>query len=75
MVRELEHPDRAASNVDAVLGAPADPVRQRIVTQLAEGHIETGCRARTSRGVGSARSDCYDPPRVDARGTSRGETR
>lgn len=44
-MRSLEHPRREDLRVDAVLAALADPVRLRIVQQLARGHHDMACIA------------------------------
>ncbi|MGP9837313.1 ArsR/SmtB family transcription factor [Arthrobacter sp. 179] len=41
--RTLEHPETGELNLDAVLAALADPIRRRIVVQLAHGHQDQAC--------------------------------
>ncbi len=41
--RSLDHPDRAAIRLEAVLHALADPVRLRVVRVLAESEAEIAC--------------------------------
>ncbi len=41
--RTLEHPDTVELNLDTVLSALADPIRRRIVVQLANGHQDQAC--------------------------------
>lgn len=43
--RTLEHPDVVELNLDAVLSALADPMRRRIVVQLAHGCEDQACIA------------------------------
>ena len=43
--RTLEHPETVELNLDAVLAALADPIRRRIVVQLARGHQDQACIA------------------------------
>lgn len=44
-MRTLDHPQRDELELDAVLGALGDPVRRRIVLQLADGHDDQACIA------------------------------
>lgn len=44
-MRTLEHPEKERFSLDAVLAALADPVRRRIVAQLAGGHDDQACIA------------------------------
>ena len=44
-MRVLEHPEQEAIGLDAVLAALADPIRRRIVCQLADGHDDQACIA------------------------------
>lgn len=44
-VRTLPHPDAQEIALDQVLSALADPIRRRIVTQLAGGHDDQACIA------------------------------
>ncbi|CAM03624.1 ArsR family transcriptional regulator [Saccharopolyspora erythraea NRRL 2338] len=43
--RRLAHPEREEIRLEAVLHALADPVRLRIVRELADGHSEMACIA------------------------------
>jgi DNA-binding transcriptional ArsR family regulator len=42
-MRTLEHPDRASISLDAVMSALADPMRRRIIRQLADGPPAQHC--------------------------------
>ncbi|WP_336715519.1 ArsR/SmtB family transcription factor [Arthrobacter sp. USHLN218] len=44
-VRTLAHPDRGELQLDTVLSAFSDPVRRRIVDQLADGPDDQACSA------------------------------
>lgn len=44
-MRTLEHPPAGDIRLDGVLAALADPVRLRIVSQLADGHDDQACIA------------------------------
>jgi DNA-binding transcriptional ArsR family regulator len=44
-MRTLIHPSSDEIQIDAVLSALADPIRRRIVTQLADGHDDQACIA------------------------------
>ncbi|MFK0003025.1 ArsR/SmtB family transcription factor [Paenarthrobacter sp. NPDC090520] len=44
-MRTLEHPSADQIRIDDVLSALADPMRRRIVTQLANGHDDQACIA------------------------------
>ncbi|WP_415857296.1 ArsR/SmtB family transcription factor [Sinomonas sp. G460-2] len=44
-MRVLEHPEQEEIELDAVLAALADPIRRRIVCQLAGGHDDQACIA------------------------------
>ena len=44
-MRTLSHPDTDELQLDTVLSALADPIRRRIVTQLAGGHDDQACIA------------------------------
>jgi DNA-binding transcriptional ArsR family regulator len=44
-VRTLEHPLREDIQLDDVLGAAADPIRRRIIGQLAHDHRAQACSA------------------------------
>lgn len=44
-MRTLEHPRREDIQLDDVLGAAADPIRRRIIGQLARGHGAQACSA------------------------------
>lgn len=44
-MRTLAHPDRGELQLDAVLSALSDPVRRRIVGQLADGPDDQACIA------------------------------
>ena len=44
-MRTLAHPDRGELRLDAVLSALSDPVRRRIVGQLADGPGDQACIA------------------------------
>ncbi|MBE3001550.1 helix-turn-helix transcriptional regulator [Nocardiopsis sp. HNM0947] len=41
--RQLEHPQAAQIRLESVLSALADPVRLRIVSDLAQGHEDMAC--------------------------------
>lgn len=43
--RSLEHPTAGQMSLDAILSALADPIRRRIVEQLASGHDDQACIA------------------------------
>ncbi|MEN0138846.1 MAG: helix-turn-helix transcriptional regulator [Rhodococcus sp. (in: high G+C Gram-positive bacteria)] len=44
-MRTLDHPDAGEIQLDALLSALADPIRRRIVCQLADGHDDQACIA------------------------------
>ena len=44
-MRTLSHPETDELQLDAVLSALGDPIRRRIVTQLAGGHDDQACIA------------------------------
>jgi len=44
-MRTLDHPTPHEIQIDAVLSALADPIRRRIVNQLADGHDDQACIA------------------------------
>ncbi|NUP75438.1 MAG: helix-turn-helix transcriptional regulator [Sinomonas sp.] len=44
-MRVLEHPEPEEIGLDGVLAALADPIRRRIVCQLADGHDDQACIA------------------------------
>jgi DNA-binding transcriptional ArsR family regulator len=44
-MRTLNHPTTLEIQIDAVLSALADPIRRRIVNQLADGHDDQACVA------------------------------
>jgi len=44
-VRTLPHPEPEDIRIDTVLAALADPIRLRIVSQLADGHDDQACIA------------------------------
>ncbi|MDI9894515.1 helix-turn-helix transcriptional regulator [Rhodococcus sp. IEGM 1381] len=44
-MRELQHPAPSEIDIDAVLNALVDPIRRRIVCQLADGHDDQACIA------------------------------
>ena len=44
-MRTLEHPTPERIRIDNVLSALADPIRRRIVDQLADGHDDQACIA------------------------------
>ena len=44
-MRTLDHPTPDEIHIDGVLSALADPIRRRIVTQLADGHDDQACIA------------------------------
>ncbi|PNH78170.1 transcriptional regulator [Arthrobacter sp. AFG20] len=44
-MRILEHPEPDKIQIDMVLSALADPIRRRIVNQLADGHDDQACIA------------------------------